>query len=99
MAQVISPQAESDLDDIWLHVARSSGSMEIANRLVDAIAERFVFLAKFPFAGRARDEDFGPGSRTFPVGEFVILYVIEGGDIAVLRVVHGRRQLERLFGK
>jgi toxin ParE1/3/4 len=99
MAHLISPQAESDLDEIWLHVAKSSGSMEVANRIVDSIAERFLFLAKFPFAGRMRSEDFGTGSRTFAVGEYVILYIIEGDDVAVLRVAHGRRHLERLFGK
>jgi toxin ParE1/3/4 len=76
MAHLISPQAESDLDEIWLHVAKSSGSMEVANRIVDSIAERFLFLAKFPFAGRMRSEDFGTGSRTFAVGEYVILYII-----------------------
>lgn len=29
----LSPEAEVELDDIWLYVARESGSMETANRL------------------------------------------------------------------
>jgi hypothetical protein len=33
-----------------------------------------------------------------PVGEHVIVYVIEGDDAFILRVVHGRRDLETLFG-
>lgn len=73
MAHRISPRSESDLDDMWLHVARDRGSIEIANHLVDSITERFLFLARFPFAGRARDEDFGIGTRTFAAGEFLIL--------------------------
>lgn len=35
------PEAEAELDSIWLYVARESGSVEIANRLIDAITERF----------------------------------------------------------
>jgi plasmid stabilization system protein ParE len=40
-----SPQADSDLDDIWFYVAYKSGSVEVADRLVDSIASRFHLLA------------------------------------------------------
>ena len=48
--------------------------------------------------GRSREEDFGPGYRSLAVGEYVIVYCVENEDVLVLRVVHGRRQLEALFG-
>jgi plasmid stabilization system protein ParE len=35
--------------------------------------------------------------RSFPVGEYVILYCIEEADGQILRVVHGRRDLEGLI--
>ncbi len=73
--------------------------MDIATRLVDLITGRFVFLAGFPYAGRSRDRDFGVGMRSFPVGEYVIVYCVEGEDILILRVVHGKRQIEGLFGR
>jgi hypothetical protein len=38
----LSTEVEAELDGIWLHVARESGSIDIANRLVDAISERFL---------------------------------------------------------
>jgi plasmid stabilization system protein ParE len=69
MAHRVAPQAEADLDDIWLYAARASGSIDVATRLVDAITSRFAFLAGFPYVGRARDEDFGAGSRSASVGE------------------------------
>jgi toxin ParE1/3/4 len=97
MAHLVAPRAEADLDDIWLYVAKESGSMDVANRLIDSITDRFLFLAGFPHAGRARDRDFGIGSRSFPVGEYVIVYCVEGEDVFILRVVHGRRDLEMLF--
>jgi hypothetical protein len=30
MAHGVAPQAEADLDHIWLYVAKESGSMEVA---------------------------------------------------------------------
>jgi toxin ParE1/3/4 len=71
--------------------------MDVATRLIDSIAGRFSFLAAFPYVGRARDEDSGSGSRSFAVGEYVIVYSVEGADVCILRVVHGRRDLEALF--
>jgi toxin ParE1/3/4 len=99
MAHRVAPQAEADLGDTWLYVAKESGSMDVATRLVDAITGRFFLLASFPYVGRARDEDFGAGSRSVAVGEYVIVYCVEGQDVFVLRVVHERRDLEALFGK
>lgn len=97
MAHRVAAQAEADLDEIWLYVARESGSMETANRLVDSITDRFFFLSSFPHAGRVRDRDFGIGTRSFPVGEYVIVYCVEGEEVFILRVVHGRRDFDRLF--
>jgi toxin ParE1/3/4 len=97
VAHRIVPRAEADLDDIWVYVARESGSMDVANRLIDALTERFFLLTKFPQAGRKRDAEFGSGVRSFPVGEYIILYFVEGPDVLILRVVHGARDLEGLI--
>jgi toxin ParE1/3/4 len=98
MAHRVAPRAEADLDDIWLYAARESGSIEIANRLIDTVTDRFFTLARFPYIGRSREEDFGPGYRSLAVGEYLIVYCVENDDALILRVVHGRRQLEALFG-
>jgi toxin ParE1/3/4 len=97
MAHRIAPGVERDLDEIWYYVAKESGSFDIANRLIDTITDRFFLLAGFPYLGRSRDEDFGSGSRSFAVGEHVIVYTVEGEDVLILRVVHGRRDIEALF--
>jgi toxin ParE1/3/4 len=97
MAHRLAPRAEADLDDIWYYVAKESGSLEVANLLIDTITERFVTLASFPYLGRSRVDDFGAGFRSLAVGEYVIVYCIENEDVLILRVVHGKRDLERLF--
>ena len=98
MAHRVAPQAAIDLDDIWYYIARESGSGQVATRLIDSIARRFILLSKQPYLGRARDDEFGVGSRSFPVGEYVIVYCIESENVLVLRVVHGRRDIDALFG-
>jgi toxin ParE1/3/4 len=98
MAHRVAPQAAADLDGIWYYIAKESGSIEIANHLIDSITDRFLVLASHPYLGRARDEDFGIGSRTFPVGDYVIVYCVENEGVLILRVAHGRRDIEALFG-
>ena len=62
MAHRVSPRAECDLDDIWSYIAKESGSIEIANRLIDTITDRFFVLASFPYIGRSREEDSAPAT-------------------------------------
>jgi toxin ParE1/3/4 len=99
MAHRLAAQAERDLDDIWYYVAKESGSIDIANRLIDTITERFYLLSSFPYIGRSREQVFGSGHRSLTVGEYAIVYCVENEDVLILRVVHGRRDLEALFGQ
>ena len=99
MTDRLAPQAVADLDDIWYYIAGKSGIIDVANRLIDTITARFVLLSNHPYLGRARDDDFSPGSRSFPVGEYVIVYCVEDGDVLILRVAHGRRDMESLFDR
>jgi toxin ParE1/3/4 len=98
MAHRIAPQAEQDLDALWYYVAKESGSIETADRLVDAITQRFMLLARNPRIGRRRDDELRPGLRSFPVGEYIILYRIEADDVLILRVIRGGRNIEALLG-
>jgi toxin ParE1/3/4 len=97
MGHRVSPEAEDDLSSAWRYIATEGGSPEIADRLVDAIAERFLLLARFPHLGRSRDDDLRPGLRTFVVKDYVIVYRATGGDVVILRVLHGSRDIEALF--
>jgi plasmid stabilization system protein ParE len=56
MSYRLSAQAEAQLDDIWLHIARESGSIDTAIRIVQSISDRFWLLAKQPRMGRRRPD-------------------------------------------
>ena len=91
----ITNEAHADLDTLWLYVAERGG-IETADRLIDAIIERFPLLASTPGMGFAR-EDFAPGLRSFPVGDYLIFYRRVSGRIDIVRVLHGSRDLPRFF--
>ena len=84
----LSALAEQDLDEIWSYVAEHA-SPTIADRLIDAIIDRFEVLVEQPRMGRLRPE-FGAGVRSFTVENYVIYYRHDR-DVVVARVLHGRR--------
>ena len=51
----LSALAEQDLDEIWSYVAEDA-SPTTADRLIDAIFDRFDLLAEQPRMGRLRPE-------------------------------------------
>jgi toxin ParE1/3/4 len=99
MGHLRSPQADSDLDDIWYYVVSHGGSFETADRLIDSIVRRFFLLARHPHVGRVRDHDLRPGLRSFPVGEYVIIYRLQEGDVLILRVLRGSRDIASLLNE
>jgi len=96
MAHWRASEADFDLDDIWYYVAKNSGSTDIADHLIDSITDRFFLLAAYPHLGRAR-EDLRADLRSFPVGEYVVIYRIEVDDVVILRVLRGSRDIHGSF--
>ena len=75
MAHRVAQRAEADLDDIWLYVAKESSSIEIANRLIDTITDRFFTLARLPYMGRSREKISAPDPEAFPLGNMSLCIV------------------------
>jgi toxin ParE1/3/4 len=97
MALFLAPKVAAELDEIWYYVARESGNPQIADRLIDSITARFFLLSTHPFLGRPRDKELRPGLRSFPVGNYLVIYKVKGEDVLVLHVAHGNRDLASLF--
>ena len=94
----VTEPAVRDLDQIWDYYDQVAG-VEVANRLVTRSESRFPLIAENPYIGVARPE-YGAGIRTYrPPGlPYIIAYTISGDIVRITRVVHGRRNLGRLFG-
>jgi toxin ParE1/3/4 len=80
-----------------LYIARESGSVDTAIRILENIGDRFLLLAKQPRLGRRRP-DLSPELRSFAAGDHVILYSIEDDDGVLIHCVfQGSQDIESLF--
>jgi toxin ParE1/3/4 len=92
---VRSPESDEDLFEIAAYIARDN--LAAALRLIDKLDVKLRLLSEFPGLGRARD-DLAPSLRSFPVGNYIIFYRPLPDGIEVVRVLHGARDLRRIFG-
>ena len=87
--------ARSDLGESFQYNAERSG-VRNASRLHRQIRERFPRHAEQPLIGRARPE-LGSDLRSFPVGNYIIIYRPISDGVEIVRVLHGSRDIESLF--
>jgi toxin ParE1/3/4 len=90
----LARQAEEDLEDLWVHIARHS--RRNADRFLSRLVSKFSTFAAFPDLGTSY-ENLAPGLRGFVVGTYVIFYKKITVGIEIVRVLHGARDLPRLF--
>ena len=89
-----------DLPKIYDHIA-ADNPVE-ANDVLDAIDRTFNLIAHHPECGTIYSTRHSklPGVRMFPVSGFpkyLIFYKLEPGVARILYVLHGMRNLRRLF--
>ncbi len=91
---VLTPKAIADLDDIggYIEVRSPAG----ARRTIERLAAVSRLLRDNPNIGVRRD-DVAEGLRSFPTGQYLILYRALGDGVEVVRYVHGARNLPDLF--
>jgi toxin ParE1/3/4 len=92
---VWSPEAVSDLTEIWQRYARLVGP-PTADRMVLAIGEACRALEQDPFCGRPRSE-LRPGIRSLDAGPHVAFYGVMDQATEIIRVVHSGQDLEAVF--
>ena len=96
MARVVfAPAALADLLEIGTYVARDSPAA--AAKLVATFKRQAASLAEAPGIGRVRPE-FGAQLRSFAVGKYVIFYSAIDGGAAIIRVLHGARDIDQILG-
>jgi len=96
-AIVRRPRARADLLEavLWL---RENASPRVAVEFVDAVEEALALLAEHPLAGSGHvGLRLGiPDLRSFPVSgtPYILYYLADPGRIDVIRVLHGRRDID-----
>ena len=94
MKYQVTARARREVADIWEYIARDSEHH--ANEFLSELKEHFRLLGENPRMGRQRDE-LRLGMRSFPVGEYVILYRITRTGVRISHVIHGRRDLSDFY--
>jgi toxin ParE1/3/4 len=97
----ISPQAELDIAELAMYIGRQS--VDAADRLFTefyALADR---LAEFPAIGQEFPTSHPRlrGLRVVRVPHFpnhLVFYLVQGEGIQIIRVLHGSRDLDAIFG-
>ncbi len=91
---IVTREAEEDINEISAYIASDNFTAALA--LNDRLMNRFAMLADNSNAGRSRPE-LKEGIRSFPEGNYLIFYRQWAGIIAIVRVIHGARDLDEMF--
>jgi plasmid stabilization system protein ParE len=86
---VLHPEANSDLSDIWEYIA--ADSFDAADRVLEEIYESINSLVRFPHQGHSRPDLTSRPLRFQAVREYVIAYAPDENPLAVIAILHGRR--------
>ena len=89
-----SPSSRRDLQEILEYIAKDKPGAALHH--VERLEEACWTLARSPFLGTARDELL-PFLRSYTVGNYVIFYRPADDGVDVVRVVHGARDMGKLF--
>ena len=94
----LTPEAASDVFEIWSYIA--ADSIEAAEKVESSILEACTFLAAFPMSGHLRPNVTRRPVRFWtvaPYPNYMVVYEPDTQPLLILRVVHGARDLPRLF--
>ena len=92
---LIQPQARTDIFEICQYIAERNTAA--ADRVSRKLEESIRGLASMPGKGHRRLDVKDKRYRFWSVYSYVIAYRYDDTTLTVVRVVHGRRNLRRLF--
>jgi toxin ParE1/3/4 len=86
----VSEDAQRDLDEIFLYWASRAG-LEVADRVIDRITDRFWLLGEYPSAGRPAPK-MAARVKCFPAGKYLIYYRKTRYGTDILHIFHGAHE-------
>ena len=89
-----SPQSEADLEAILEYLHQNQPT--VAERYATAFYEKGAGARTVPEMGRLRPE-IAPNLRSTLVHPYVLFYRVEGETVQIVRILHGKRDLRRIF--
>jgi toxin ParE1/3/4 len=94
MKVIVSDRADADLVQIYRYLLEQGPAG--AESFAREIDRKFRNLSDFPFIGRDRST-LSSGIRSIVAHPYVIFYRVEPEGIVIVRVLHGRRDIDAEF--
>ncbi len=86
---VLHPEVYADLNEIWEYIA--ADNLDAADRVLDEIYESLTSLVRFPHQGHSRLDLTSRPLKFHVVRDYVIAYAPDEKPLAVIAILHGRR--------
>ena len=97
MRYLVTPLAECDVCDILEYLRQQDPRAEKSVR--NKLYEEFREIAKMPSTGHRHRDVPDPVVRVRKVCSYLIFYNVEARPVQILRVLHGKRNIKRIFRK
>jgi len=94
---LLSPLASDDLEGILDYIATESRSQVVVEKVASDFVVALDKLAASPRIGWQRAHLTGRGFRWWRVHNYLLVYDPESSPLRVIRILHGARDLERIF--
>jgi toxin ParE1/3/4 len=93
---ILTLRAKQDVNDIWDYIANDN--IEAADRVLDALDNAMIKLAKNPGMGHRRDELTDKRHRFLLVYSYLIVYRYETKPLQIIRILHAARDVQSILG-
>jgi len=93
---VLSPEAERDLDIIKSYLLNRAG-VRVTRYVMRELRNGIRFVAKNPTAGHVRQELTSKPVKFWAVFSYLIVYDPSKRPVHIVRILHGKRDLEQLL--
>jgi len=98
----LTADAENDLNLIWDFIAQDN--VDAANRVLDKMQDAMELLAEMPEMAQKRPglSKVYPNLRVWPLPDYpnyLVFYLPVEAGILVIRILHGARNIEEIFGE
>ena len=102
MKKVIRPRAQDDILRQFRWYLVEQDAPDTAFRFVDAVEASVQQLLRMPNMGAPRElkNPALKGLRVWPVkgfDGFLIFYTVEGDTVRIIRILHGKRDIDRIL--
>lgn len=97
-AYVLAAEARADLVGIWEHLVESAGP-SVADQIVNELHVAMLRLSDTPRIGHRRQDLTLQPVRFLRVRSYLIVYHEESSPLAVVRVLHGSRDIESILAE